>query len=39
MLLQENIQECEKEKINQILYKSGCNHLSVYDEKNVYYVN
>ena len=33
MLLQENVQECKKEKINQILHKSGCNHESVYDVK------
>ena len=35
MLLQENVQECKKEKINQILHKSGYNVR----RKNVYYVN
>ena len=35
MLLQENFQECKKEKINQMLNKSGCNLR----RKNVYYVN
>ena len=32
ILLQENVQECKKEKINHILHKC-CNHLSVYDVK------
>ena len=35
MLLQENVQEYKKEKINQILHKSGCNLR----RKNVYHVN
>ena len=35
MLLQENVQECKKEKINQILHKSGCNLR----RQNVYSVN